>query len=188
MEGSHLQRLFSAFPGGWPGIGLLLLRAAIGLVGLIQGGFYLTGKSDAMPGAWIAAVIGLAAGGALLIGLLTPVAGVVAGLGALAVATSWLPPPAPNLFDAKLSGVLTGIMIAAVVFLGPGRFSLDARLFGRREIIIPPCTPASSTITPLGSSKYHHRVIGARANSGTRKTFHLGMIPWLVWRKLDYRS
>jgi hypothetical protein len=26
----------------------------------------------------------------------------------------------------------------AVVFLGPGAFSLDARLFGRREIIIPP--------------------------------------------------
>jgi uncharacterized membrane protein YphA (DoxX/SURF4 family) len=134
----HLQRLFSAFPGGWPGIGLLLLRAAIGLMALIQGGFYLTGKSDTMQGAWIGAVVGLAAGGALLIGLLTPIAGVVAGLGALGVASSWLPPPAPNLFDAKLSVVLTGIMIAAVVFLGPGRFSLDARLFGRREIIIPP--------------------------------------------------
>jgi uncharacterized membrane protein YphA (DoxX/SURF4 family) len=134
----HLQRLFSAFPGGWPGVGLLLLRVAIGLVTLIQGGFYLTGKLDTLNGMWIAAVIGLATGAALLIGLLTPIAGVVAGLGALGIGLSLLPAPAPNLFDAKLSLVLTGIMIVAVVFLGPGRYSLDARLFGHREIIIPP--------------------------------------------------
>jgi uncharacterized membrane protein YphA (DoxX/SURF4 family) len=115
-----------------------LLRTAIGLVTLMQGGFYLTSKSDTLTGAWIAAVIGLASGAALLIGLLTPVAGVVAGLGTLGVGFALLPAPAPNLFDAKLSLVLTGIMIIAIVFLGPGRYSLDARLFGHREIIIPP--------------------------------------------------
>lgn len=71
-------------------------------------------------------------------GLFTPIAGVVAGVGALGIGLSLWPAPAPNLFDAKLSLVLTGIMIVAVVFLGPGRYSLDARLFGHREIIIPP--------------------------------------------------
>ena len=34
--------------------------------------------------------------------------------------------------------IFAGIMAAAIVFLGPGAFSVDARLFGRREIIIPP--------------------------------------------------
>jgi hypothetical protein len=29
-------------------------------------------------------------------------------------------------------------MAVAVALMGPGAFSLDARLFGRREIVIPP--------------------------------------------------
>ena len=29
------------------------------------------------------------------------------------------------------------VMATAIVLLGPGAFSLDARLFGRREIVIP---------------------------------------------------
>jgi len=134
----HLQRLFSAFPGGWPGVGLLLLRAAIGLVTLVQGVFYLTDKPGTLTGVWIGAVIELASGSALLIGLLTPIAGVIAGLGTLGIGFSFLPAPVPNLFEAKLTLALTGIMIIAVIFLGPGRYSLDARLFGHREIIIPP--------------------------------------------------
>jgi uncharacterized membrane protein YphA (DoxX/SURF4 family) len=89
------------------------------------------------PATWLGGTIGLAAGAALLIGLLTPLAGVVVGLGALGIGFSFLPAPTPNLFDAKLSVVLAGIITAAIVFLGPGAFSVDARLFGRREIIIP---------------------------------------------------
>ena len=133
----HLQRLFAAFPGGWPGIGLLLLRGAVGLVTLIQGVFYFTGRTDNPSAAWLG-LLGLAAGAALLIGLLTPLAGIAAILNALGIAFSFLPSPASNLFDSKLSVILTAIILAAVVFLGPGRYSLDGRLFGRREIIIPP--------------------------------------------------
>jgi hypothetical protein len=29
-------------------------------------------------------------------------------------------------------------MVLAIIGLGPGAFSVDARVFGRREIIIPP--------------------------------------------------
>ena len=38
--------------------------------------------------------------------------------------------------------VLLGIMLVAVIFLGPGAFSVDARVFGPREIIIPPMSPS----------------------------------------------
>jgi uncharacterized membrane protein YphA (DoxX/SURF4 family) len=115
-----------------------LLRAAIGIVALIQGGFYLADSANSAPGIWLAGLLGLTAGAALLAGLLTPIAGIVIGLGALGIGFSTLPAPSPNLFDEKLSVILTAIMTAAIVFLGPGAFSMDARLFGRREIIIPP--------------------------------------------------
>jgi uncharacterized membrane protein YphA (DoxX/SURF4 family) len=78
-----------------------------------------------------------AMGASLLIGFLTPVAGVLIGIGAAGIALSWFPAPTPNLFDTGLSCVFAVIMAAAIVFLGPGAFSLDAYLFGRREIIIP---------------------------------------------------
>lgn len=133
----HLQRLFSAFPAGWPGVGLLLLRGAIGLVALIQSGFYLAQSGTSSLAVWLCGLLGVAAGGSLLAGLLTPVAGVIVTVGALGIGLSVFPAPTPNLLDATLSAILAGIMAAATVFLGPGAFSLDARLFGRREIIIP---------------------------------------------------
>ena len=80
----------------------------------------------------------IASGALLLSGFLTPVAGVLIGLGALGIALGWLPAATRNLFDAELPAVFAVIMSAAIVFLGPGAFSIDARLFGRREIIIPP--------------------------------------------------
>ncbi len=49
-----------------------------------------------------AGLVGLAAGAALLIGVLTPIAGVVLGLGAIGIGFSILAAPSPNLFDAKI--------------------------------------------------------------------------------------
>ena len=88
-----------------------------------------------------AATVGLVAittGVLLLVGFLTPVAGALVGLGTLGIGLAWFPAAARNLFDAKLPTVFAVIISAAIVFLGPGALSIDARLFGRREIIIPP--------------------------------------------------
>jgi len=109
----------------------------VGIVAVIQGGFYLGAKADGMPLAWVGAAVGWVAGAALLIGFLTPVAALLTGLGAIGIGFSLLPAPIPNLFDSTLSVVLIGIVTMAIIFLGPGAFSLDGRLFGRREIIIP---------------------------------------------------
>jgi uncharacterized membrane protein YphA (DoxX/SURF4 family) len=138
MEDGNLLRLFSAFPGGWPGLGLLLLRVAVGMVALFLGGSYLSESAASTAGTWFCGMIGSASGAALLIGIGTPIAGVVAGVGAMGLGFSIFPPPALNLFDEKLPAILATIIAAAIVFLGPGAYSLDARLFGRREIIIPP--------------------------------------------------
>jgi len=56
----------------------------------------------------------------------------------LGIALSWF--PAPPL--ASLGATLTAAMMVAtaigVALLGPGAFSVDGQLFGRREIVIPP--------------------------------------------------
>jgi uncharacterized membrane protein YphA (DoxX/SURF4 family) len=130
--------LFSTFPGGWPGAGLLLLRAAIGIATIIQGGLYLADPGNLTVETGTVGLMAIVSGALLLIGFLTPAAGALVGLGTLGIGLAWFPPATPNLFDAKLPTVFAVIMSAAIVFLGPGAFSIDARLFGRREIIIPP--------------------------------------------------
>ncbi|MGJ5814440.1 hypothetical protein [Paludibaculum fermentans] len=118
-------------------MGLLLLRAAAGVTAGLQGAVYLAGRDDAAAWITIAGLACILAGLTLSLGLMTPISGALVAAEAVSVGMSWLPAPAQNLFNAPLSVVLIVIVAIAVVFLGPGAFSLDARLFGRREIIIP---------------------------------------------------
>ena len=112
-----MQKFFSAFPRGSPGLGLLLLRAFIALT--------LVTADLNLPG-WLFAVF-LAGGACVLIGFLTPIAAVLIGAGAVAFAI---------FFDSSYTVVVLITLAAAIALLGPGAFSVDARLFGRREIRI----------------------------------------------------
>jgi len=133
-----LQRLFSAFPAGLPGIGLLLLRGVAGVAVAIQGAFYLADHASVTGEASFIGLLALVTGAALLVGFMTPVAALVTLLGGLANWFSLLPVTTPNLFNTQSAVVFAIVMMAAVALLGPGAYSVDARLFGRREIIIPP--------------------------------------------------
>jgi uncharacterized membrane protein YphA (DoxX/SURF4 family) len=118
-------------------VGLLLLRATVGLALMVQGGAHLIGR-DLRSGAWAVGLLVLVTGAALLIGCLTPVASFLAELISVSLAFSWLPPSIPDLFGGVPATIFLVVMAAAILLLGPGAFSLDARWFGRREVVIPP--------------------------------------------------
>ena len=123
-----MQRLFSTFPDGWPGFGLLLLRLGVGIA--------LISFSIADYSAASAELVALtrdsieAAGAVLLIaGLWTPAAGTLIALDELWIALS--------LYASHAGGhwthVFLAVLTAGVAMLGPGAFSIDARLFGRKR-------------------------------------------------------
>ena len=120
-----MQRLFSTFPQGPPGVGLVLLRAAVAFP-LVQPA--IVGLLNASP----PAPLGLLAAGAallVLVGLWTPVAGVLVAVAELGLALSHP--------DERWAFVHFGTLGAALAMLGPGGWSVDARLFGRKHIPIP---------------------------------------------------
>ena len=128
---SALQRLFSTFAGGWPGVGLLLLRLLTGAA-LIY--FGIVGAMEA-PSVTIIAlqIIGAGAGILLLIGLWTPVAGTLAAIIKVWIAFSRF---FPHSGDAWIP-VVQAVLGAVLAMVGPGAWSIDARLFGRRRIDVP---------------------------------------------------
>jgi uncharacterized membrane protein YphA (DoxX/SURF4 family) len=136
-----LQRLFSTFPGGRPGIGLLILRAAVGTITTVQGILYLSGSNERTPFTILIGLILAASGVSLVIGLLTPVASLLVGLCTLGIALSWFPASAMALISPRLMAFGVIITAVAIALLGPGAFSVDGYLFGRREIVIPPSPP-----------------------------------------------
>ncbi|HTP34796.1 MAG TPA: hypothetical protein VMJ75_21615 [Candidatus Acidoferrales bacterium] len=69
---------------------------------------------------------------------MTTVAAVFVGVTAAGVWTSAIPAAASSLFPSRVSTAFVAIVATALALLGPGTFSVDARLFGLREIIIPP--------------------------------------------------
>lgn len=133
------------FPDGVPGMGLFLLRAALGLTLLYFGVSDFAASQDTRMLVLFVAAISSICGVSLLLGLLNQLACSLAVLIALAVCFALVSPPfSPT---ARISAVFTAVIAVALMCLGPGAYSLDARLHGRREIIIP-ARPSDSEDSP----------------------------------------
>jgi hypothetical protein len=80
--------------------------------------------------------LGLASGVSLLIGYLTPFGSVIACIVIICCGLPCCRTVYRQFFDTNLETALAACIAGALVCLGPGAFSVDARLFGRREIDI----------------------------------------------------
>ena len=124
---SFVQRLFSTFADGWPGTGLLLLRLVVGIT-LIDRGI-ARAWTDPPIQPTVLSVLTIGAGLLLLAGLWTPIVGML-----VAVIEIWKMFLLPGNLWLYL---LLGTIGAALAVVGPGAWSIDARLFGRKHIDIP---------------------------------------------------
>jgi putative oxidoreductase len=122
-----MQRLFSSFAGGWPGAGLLLMRLVVGIAMVDCGAARLWSVPTTIT-LTVLSVLEIGAGLLLLAGLWTPIAGtLVAGLEVWKI---FLTHGNPSIY------IPLGTLGAALAMLGPGAWSIDARLFGRKHIDI----------------------------------------------------
>ena len=126
------------FPQGGPGIGLLLLRiAAAGMFALnLTHQFNLSSNTVYWLLVSLIALISLG----LLLGFLTSILTIVACIAAVA-----------NLLLADqpidVVYILRILTSAALFFLGPGAYSVDARLFGLQVTVVPPRKDKTSATT-----------------------------------------
>ena len=122
-----MQRLFSSFANGWPGGGLLVQRLLVS-AGLLYFAFECLRTSPVCRSA-VPQGIGAAAGILLLAGLWTPLAGILAAAVEVWIAVS----PSGN------AAIPVGLAVLALTLamIGPGAWSVDARLYGRKRISLP---------------------------------------------------
>jgi len=122
-----VQRLFSTFADGWPGGGLFAQRLLLGAA--LPYSCFACLSAKPVCGTLVPQSIGALAGVLLVAGLWTPVAGVLA-----AIVEAWIAFSVPN--STGFPAILA-VLGATLAMIGPGAWSLDAWLFGRKRIEPP---------------------------------------------------
>jgi putative oxidoreductase len=122
-----MQRLFSTFANGWPGIGLFVQRLLIGTALLYYGIDQVeqTNNIAIFLPSFIEAIAGIF----LVVGLWTPVVGTLAALTEVwniccHSGDFWI-------------AIILATLSTSLAMIGPGAWSIDACLFGRKHMDIP---------------------------------------------------
>ena len=123
-----MRRLYSTFAGGWPGTGLLLLRLVAGSALIVRASAALSSHPPINTG--IACAFLVLSGLLLIPGLWTPMVGTLVVL----IEVWQLLALRTDVWILLLLGTIAG----ALAMLGPGLWSVDARLFGWKRVQAPP--------------------------------------------------
>ena len=119
-----MQRLFSTFANGLPGLGLMLQRLVTAAI-LVYGAVMHLSSAPQVASVG-PPLIDAGMGILLLVGLWTPVVGaMVAGRELWIMFSSGAEPSMP---------LVLATLGATLAMIGPGAWSIDARLFGRKQI------------------------------------------------------
>ncbi|HEY1732255.1 MAG TPA: hypothetical protein VGG15_10920 [Terriglobales bacterium] len=120
---------------------MLLLRVAIGAT-LIAHSALISQTQNLRIAVAAMSVFALLSGLALLAGFVTPIASIIALVIVAGTGLSWFPAFNGGVIAGNHLSLDVAVMAVAIALLGPGVFSVDAVLFGRRKIIIPPASPS----------------------------------------------
>src|SRR6202030_4373700 len=112
----QLHRLFSAFPAGLPGVGLLLMRMVVGATLVTHGVLCVLSSDSVTLVVSVSFALLLLSGVCLLIGFLTPILSLLACLESLGIACFWFPlqllsPFESNLDLAQIIGIAAAIAL-----------------------------------------------------------------------------
>lgn len=140
-----LQKLFTTFPEGWAALGLLVIRLGVAFGGFEQAADLIARPDPPGAFSWSFAALAALVSIALLFGILTPLASCISGLINVRSAAWSLLFSHRDTTVSFAAGSYLAVMSIALLLLGPGTISVDARLFGRREITIPD-DPRSSSL------------------------------------------
>jgi hypothetical protein len=120
-----MQRLFGTFPDRGAGLALVILRVTVAVV-LMSGARLCPGPGVGSGVELLVTLAGIA-GVLLIVGWYTPLA---AGLAVLvSLGTLWL-------CNEITVNVLTIALLVSIGLLGAGAYSVDARLYGRRRLVV----------------------------------------------------
>jgi putative oxidoreductase len=122
-----MQRLFSTFADGWPGIGLLVQRLLIGSALLHYDIAHI--EQPGKAAIFVPSLIEAIAGMLMIVGLWTPMSGVLIALTEVG-AVFW------SSSDPCIAIILSTLALS-LAMIGPGAWSIDAHLFGRKHMDIP---------------------------------------------------
>lgn len=129
--------MFSTFPDGISGLGLLILRSALGVAIALRVIACLRDGHDGNPVIVIVILLMVLSALMIIAGYRTRAAAIAAMLAVLAAMILCAGGSVLDKLDIRTTEIFAIVIAAAIACVGPGAISLDSRLFGRREIVIP---------------------------------------------------